>query len=206
MHPDVHVIEPGRSDEAEAAVRLLMETDAGLFAFYGGGSLDLWAEIAALEWRAERGIYCHDMSHVVRLDGELAALLLCYTPERDRRIDWSLGSSRGTIDAARMRHLDEARRLTACLFPAVPPDAYYVQNIAVRPEARGRGLGVALMRRAFELASEAGCRSCHLDVDATTPAVGFYVGLGFRVAARTEAPGLPAAAHLRMVLPIPFLA
>jgi ribosomal protein S18 acetylase RimI-like enzyme len=65
---------------------------------------------------------------------------------------------------------------------------------------QGRGLGHKLMEQALVLAREAGCQSCHLDVDSSTPAVRFHERLGFRVLVRTEVPGLPTIPpHLRLV-------
>jgi ribosomal protein S18 acetylase RimI-like enzyme len=83
----------------------------------------------------------------------------------------------------------------------IPEDAYYVQNVAAAPRVRGLGLGRRLMERAFDLARAEGCRSCHLDVDSSSPAVRFYEHLGMRVLIKTEVPDiLDGHAHFRMAL------
>jgi len=57
-----------------------------------------------------------------------------------------------------------------------------------------------LMEAAFELGRSEGCRSCHLDVDSSTPAVQFYERLGMRILVETRVPVIPGVhAHYRMV-------
>jgi hypothetical protein len=58
------------------------------------------------------------------------------------------------------------------------------------------------MELAFKRGREEGCRSCHLDVGSTNPAVDFYQELGMYVAIETSVPrllrlGIPS--HYRMV-------
>src|SRR5262245_31106027 len=94
------VIEPGRPDDAPAAAKLITDTDVELFRLYGGGDLGLWEAITAWEWRGERGIYSHTMSHVARLDGEVVGVLVSYSAQRFAALDWSLGGSRPHFEAA----------------------------------------------------------------------------------------------------------
>jgi ribosomal protein S18 acetylase RimI-like enzyme len=200
-------IEVGRPDGGPAAAQLIADTDVALFSLYGGGNLDMWRSIAGTEWRAPRGIYTHKLSHVARRDEEIVGLLISYSPneEQEVAIDWSLGSSRGllTIDRGQWEQLDAVRRMATFLFPAIPKDAYYVQNVVTHPtKARGRGLGRQFMELAFERGRAEGCPSCHLDVGSTNPAVDFYQELGMYVAIETTVPrllrlGIPS--HYRMV-------
>jgi ribosomal protein S18 acetylase RimI-like enzyme len=196
-------IEPGRPEDAAAASRLLFETDPVLFGLYGSGDRDLWREVAGWEWRSETGIYSHTMSHVARVGGEVVGLLVSYTPRRDALTDWSLGASRAHIDPGRWRRMEEVRSLSAFLFPAIPGDAYYVQNVVTDQGVRRRGLGRRLMELAFGLGREEGCRACHLDVGSDNPAVQFYRNLGMSVEVETAVPalmrhGIPR--HYRMVV------
>jgi ribosomal protein S18 acetylase RimI-like enzyme len=194
-------IVPAHPDDAPEAARLIAETDAELFRFYTNGDLDLWVQVAECEWRAERGIYSYTMSHVIRPAGHVAGLLIAYSSRRHDLIDWSLESSLGRLGPDRLSRIDPVRSLASYLFPNLPGDAFYVQNIATHPSVRRRGLGRRLMERAFELGLAEGCRTCHLDVDSSTQAVRFYEGLGMRVAVRTEVPGIPSVhAHYRMVI------
>ena len=56
-----------------------------------------------------------------------------------------------------------------------------IYNIAVAPEARGRGVGEALFRHLIEKAEERGCDTVNLEVRAgNDAAMGLYNKLGFR--------------------------
>ena len=194
-------IVPAHTDDAAEAARLIAETDVDLFRLYTHGDLDLWVEVAECEWRAERGIYSHTMSHVIRRTGHVAGLLVAYSSHRHDLIDWSLVSARRLLGPDRLSRIDLVRSLASFLFPMIPKDAFYVQNVATHSSVQGGGLGRRLMERAFQLGLAEGCRTCHLDVDSSTPAVDFYKHLGMRVAVRTEVPGIPSVhAHYRMVI------
>ena len=195
------VIEPGSPDDAPAAARLIAETDVALFTFCGGGDLGVWVELSEWEWRQHRGVYCWAMSHVARLEGRLVGLLVSYSSRQHATIDWSFGGARAHLSSERWGRVAAAHRLVPFLFPSIPEDAYYVQNLAAQPSVRGRGLGRRLMELAFDRGRAAGCRSCHLDVDSSTPAVQFYEHLGMRVLVRTEVPDIPGVhTHFRMVI------
>ena len=194
-------IVPARPEDAPQAARLIAATDTDLFRWYTGGDLNLWVEVSEHEWRSQSGIYSHTMSHVIRRESDVVGLLVAYSFPRNAGIDWSLGSSRARLGSPRLSRIDLVRSVASFLFPRHPEDAFYVQNIAVSPPARGGGLGQRLMERAFELGRAEGCRTCHLDVDSSTPTVQFYERLGFRVLVRTEVPSIPSVhAHYRMVI------
>jgi ribosomal protein S18 acetylase RimI-like enzyme len=189
-------------DDAPSAARLIAATDADLFSWYTDGDLDLWVEVSEHEWQSQSGIYSHTMSHVIRRESDVVGLLVAYSFPRNARIDWSLGSSRARLGSARLSRIDRVRSMASFLFPKLPEDAFYVQNIAVSPSVQRSGLGRRLMQRAFELGRAEGCRACHLDVDSSsTPAVRLYQSLGLRVLVQTEVPGIPSVhAHYRMVI------
>lgn len=57
----------------------------------------------------------------------------------------------------------------------------YLEDLFVRPEARGAGLGKALLAHLAALAVERGCARLEWSVlDWNAPAIGFYRGLGAR--------------------------
>lgn len=57
----------------------------------------------------------------------------------------------------------------------------YLEDLFVRPEARGEGLGKALLRAVAAIAVERGCRRLEWAViDWNEPAIGFYKSLGAR--------------------------
>jgi ribosomal protein S18 acetylase RimI-like enzyme len=193
------VIEPGRPEDAAQAARLIAETDRELFRSYVG-DLASWVEISEHEWRHERGIYCYRMADVVRAGSALRGLLISYSGEAPLKIDWSLGSSAPLLAPALEAQVQRMRRRVQFLFPDIPEDVWYVQNIAVVAEGRRGGLGTALMKLAEERAAAAGRVEVHLDVDSSQPAVGFYRELGYKVLVETRVPDLPSVhTHYRMV-------
>jgi ribosomal protein S18 acetylase RimI-like enzyme len=194
-------IVPAHPDDVPGAARLIAETDADLFRHYTGGDLDLWVEVSECEWRAQQGIYSHTMSHVIRRQGQVVGLLVAYSFRRNAGIDWSLGSSRARLGSARLSRIDLVRSSASFPSPSLPADAFYVQNVVTHPSVQGCGLGRRLMERAFELGRAEGCRTCHFDVDSSTPAVRFYEHLGMRMLVRTEVASIPGVhAHYRMVI------
>lgn len=60
-------------------------------------------------------------------------------------------------------------------------DGGWVNQIAVRREHRGRGLGQALLRAAFTAAAEHGARRFELSTDSRTGALGLYQHVGMAV-------------------------
>jgi ribosomal protein S18 acetylase RimI-like enzyme len=196
-------LEPGQPGDADAAGRLIAATDADLFRYLTGGSLDAWTAIAAREWRAERGIYGYTMADVARRGGELLGVAVSYHSRRLAEFDWTLGASLPHSPADVAACVRERFPVAAFLFPTVPPDAWYLQNIAVASAFRGAGLGRVLVDAARARGRAAGCRSLHLDVDSSVPAVRFYERLGFEVLVETRVPRIPGVhTHYRMILPL----
>jgi ribosomal protein S18 acetylase RimI-like enzyme len=141
------------------------------------------------------------MSHVIRRQGEVVGLLVAYASRRQATIDWSLAGSRARLGSDRLSGIDLVHSPAAFLFPSLPGDAFYVQNVATHPSVQRSGLGRRLMERALELGRAEGCRTCHLDVDSSTQAVRFYEDLGFLPLVRTEVLTIPEVhAHYRMVI------
>jgi ribosomal protein S18 acetylase RimI-like enzyme len=193
-------LEPGRPVDAPIAARLVAETDRDLFTFLTGGSLSAWIEISEHEWRHERGIYSYTMADMVRVGATIHGLVVSYLSGRHLEIDWDLGSSAPYVSADLMARIRAVRDVVFSLFPAIPDGVWYVQNIAVAPEAQGKGLGRFLMKAIEARAAEAGCAALHLDVDSSSPAVRFYLRLGFEVLVETRVPSIPGVqAHYRMV-------
>jgi ribosomal protein S18 acetylase RimI-like enzyme len=198
----VCVVEPGKQGDGPEAARLIAETDKDLFKFCTGDNVQAWEDLAKWEWREDRGIYGFRRSHVVRDETGLLGLLVSYPSRYDSEIDWDFKSSRDHMDPSLWHRITENyNNLAAFLFPTIPKDAYYVQNVVTRSSTRRLGLGRRLMEVAFELGKSEGCRACHLDVDSSSiPALKLYEKLGMRVLVKTEVPAIRGVhAHYRMV-------
>ena len=93
--------------------------------------------------------------------------------------------------------------------PVIPPYAFYLQNIAVRGNLRGGGMGEKLFQAIVARAREKRYTALHLDVVSDNPAVSFYRRNGMEVLSETDLPGLKRnytqPSRYRMVLDIPAL-
>ncbi len=81
-------ISPGRIEDAPAAARLLADTMAGFgVAVLGLGDEQMELK-ALLRWFGEKdNRFSHQFSHMARLDGEMAGLLLCFPGREAARIN-----------------------------------------------------------------------------------------------------------------------
>jgi GNAT superfamily N-acetyltransferase len=104
----------------------------------------------------------------------------CWVAEQDAELLGYLFSHPGRLDAPPLLHaeLDD--------LPA-QPDAYALHDLALRPQAQGRGLGRLLFERVLQQAAAAGLPA--ISLVAVQGSATFWARLGF-------APVLPAPAQL----------
>ena len=100
-----------------------------------------------------------------------------------------------------LEHSDNASWLN----PVVSPGTYYVHALAVKPEARGKRVGMRLLANAMERGRAAGHKRFQLDVLSDNPAVNFYQSMGLELlvesrAPKPEAAGVPPEWRMGMVL------
>lgn len=84
---------------------------------------------------------------------------------------WVLGDDHGYVQATL---LHDSR--------AIHPDTLYIENMEVKPDLRGRGLGRALYDKAERFAENVGAE--WIQIDSEADAVGFWVEMGFRETGR----------------------
>jgi mycothiol synthase len=102
---------------------------------------------------------------------------------------WVQDRTRGPdYDPSLWRLAWEDRRLVGALVASVLGDQGWVTLLGVRKEARGHGIGAALLRSAFEAVATRGIRSVVLTVDAANPtgATALYERVGMRVVGRFD--------------------
>jgi mycothiol synthase len=99
--------------------------------------------------------------------------------------DWTQGSD---YDPSLWRLAWEHRRLVGALTAVVRGDQGWVTLLGIRREARGRGIGGALLQRAFEAFATRRIRAVVLVVDAanSTGATALYERVGMRVVKRFD--------------------
>ena len=112
---------------------------------------------------------------------------------------WGRAGDTGLVAVA-----EDGRRLGAAwyrLYPAENPSSGFVAadipelSIGVVPEARGRGIGSALLDALLALAQQQGHRAVSLSVDRENPAIRLYERKGFRAVSDTD----PTVSWLTMV-------
>ena len=74
------------------------------------------------------------------------------------------------------------------LNPMVHSGVHYVHALSVKPEARGKRVGMALLSHAMRTASAAGFKKLQLDVLSDNPAVNFYQSMGLELLVESRAP------------------
>ncbi|MFC6704531.1 GNAT family N-acetyltransferase [Flexivirga alba] len=81
------------------------------------------------------------------------------------------------------RDTPDGESLVGALFSVIDTNhgTLYVDRLAVRADARGRGFARALLADVFAIALDDGATGCELSTDSRTGALGLYTGLGMQV-------------------------
>ena len=74
------------------------------------------------------------------------------------------------------------------LNPALHEGVHYVHALSVKPEARGKRVGMQLLSTAMQTAKAAGYKALQLDVLSDNPAVNFYQSMGLSLLVESRAP------------------
>lgn len=116
---------------------------------------------------------------------EKAANQAIATPEALRRNLFGEGFGRGPVADCLIGELDGSPQGFALYFSNFSTwngtPGIYLEDLFVRPAARGRGLGKALLIQLARIAAERGCGRLEWAVlDWNEPAIGFYKALGAR--------------------------
>jgi len=128
------------------------------------------------------------------LDAVLAVQALCYPPSMQEPAAVVLARLRtaptttlvagegGTVRAYLFAYPSRLGRITPLAAPFVPaplPDTLYLHDLAVAPQALGRGLGRRLVQRLLDGAAACGLR--HAALVSVQDTRRFWEGLGFQV-------------------------
>lgn len=178
---------------------------------YQFGSRDFFNRDVEASWPMAGTLFGWDGSHLA-LDGEeLAGILVSFPgPEFNERKIAMAGASgvmleNGLAEESEILGLIERAEHARWLNPELRPSTYYIHAVAVKPEYRGRQVGVRLIKHARELGLKLDCATLELDVLSDNPAVAFYRSQELTVLAETTAPkpsafGIPPELRMGMML------
>lgn len=145
-------------------------------------------------WRAPGTIFSSDSAILSIEEGKLLGVAIAFNGGKYReRIRaggplWEEMLKADEVTTEEIAGVTERAKLASWLNPVIYSNTFYVHALAVKPEARGKGVGYSMMEYLFEEAKELGYQEFQLDVLSDNPAVGFYRSLGLEVLAETKAP------------------
>ena len=145
-------------------------------------------------WRAPGTIFSSDSAILSIEEGKLLGVAIAFNGGKYReRIRaggplWEEMLKADEVTTEEIAGVTERAKLASWLNPVVYSNTFYVHALAVKPEARGKGVGYSMMECLFDEAKELGYQEFQLDVLSDNPAVGFYRSLGLEVLAETKAP------------------
>ena len=145
-------------------------------------------------WRTPGTLFSSDSAILSIEEGELLGVAIAFNGGKYReRIRaggplWEEMLKADEVTTEEIAGVTERAKLASWLNPVIYSNTFYVHALAVKPEARGKGVGYSMMECLFDEAKELGYQEFQLDVLSDNPAVGFYRSLGLEVLAETKAP------------------
>ena len=145
-------------------------------------------------WRAPGTIFSSDSTILSSEEGKLRGVAIAFNGGKYReRIRaggpiWEEMLKAKEVTTEEIAGVTERAKLASWLNPVIYSNTFYVHALAVKPEARGKGVGYSMMEYLFDEAKDLGYQEFQLDVLSDNPAVGFYRSLGLEVLAETRAP------------------
>ena len=189
------------SDAPDIGRLILLSAEHFLPAIFGPGIAKVLDELAA-----RRGsLFGHEHVWIAEQQGMTRGMLLGYPGVIKAAEDLRTG-----LALLRSLKADMIRRIGPLLamqsaIGRIAKDEYYISNVAVYPDFRGRGIGAQLIGRAVEEAGRAGIRSVVLDVESdNAEARRLYERIGFRKVSETPPTTLESRRFVffRMAMPL----
>lgn len=151
-------------------------------------------ELVARSWSTDGTLFAAEATHLA-LDGDqlLGIEIGFHGPElRDRQAAlgplWGQMLETGSLTQEDISEVLERSDHASWLNPVVHSGIYYVHALSVKPEARGKRVGMRLLSAAMDRARAAGNRGLQLDVLSDNPAVNFYQSMGLELLVESRAP------------------
>jgi ribosomal protein S18 acetylase RimI-like enzyme len=182
------ILGPATRDEADGAAALIYRTGPKVFDYLFGGK-EAARDVVAHHWIAPEGLYSFAIATLARQGSTVLGLVQGFAAsEMAAQNAATIERARESLDADEFAALEMRAGVLSGLFAEAPPDAFYIEHLAVSPGARHNGCGRALMHHCFQVARAQGLSTVQLDVLADSPAVAFYRLLGMESGATQRDP------------------
>jgi ribosomal protein S18 acetylase RimI-like enzyme len=195
--------EPAEAASADAAARLIYDTDPRLFDCFFENDYSRFLLFCTNQWREQQSLYSFSNATAAVVGEKLAGLELGYDRKgRDRAIPNMAKRTKDLLTPEAFSHYAKIGGYVRYLTPPIPNNAYYVMFLATAPEERGKGIGGKLLENAFDRARGQGYDACHLDVASDNRAVRFYQSLGMEILSESRVIPLEkmgVKSHFRMI-------
>ena len=180
----------GQSDDAQAAARLLYESDPPYYDFWLGNRAAALRLLQAL-WCHPEGAYSATHCQVLRDANGVRALYYAYPTIHEPDLELQSQRALRLLAGDGLDQLQQREAQLALLFPRLADPAYYLRTLCVSTAQRGAGLGAQMLRHIADEALEQGYSLLLTDVDSGNPgAVRFYLRAGFSTLVETRVPAL----------------
>ncbi|HPR42513.1 MAG TPA: N-acetyltransferase [Candidatus Methanofastidiosa archaeon] len=172
------------SHDIEKVSELIYGTDDGLFALLFGNDMETAVSNIGKLVRLGNNSFGHENIYVdIDENGSIQGLLIAYSGKEKKRMNDGQAFG-GVFSLAKRIRLWVLNSLivSRLINGSIGPDEFYISNVSVSPESRGKGIGTELMDKAQETAKEKGCDTLLLDVAIENDgAKRLYERLGFEI-------------------------
>jgi ribosomal protein S18 acetylase RimI-like enzyme len=154
----------------------------------------IFEEMVQRSWQTDGTLFAADATRLA-LDGDdlLGIEIGFHGPEfRERTAAlaplWADMLSEGIATQADVELVLERSAHAEWLNPVVHSRIHYVHALSVKPQARGKRVGMKLLAEAISNARQTGYAKLQLDVLSDNPAVNFYQSMGLELLVESRAP------------------
>lgn len=178
---------------------------------YHFGNRTLFDAVVSRSWLTPGTLFGADAATLAVEGDELLGLVIAFGgPEYRSRIQaldalWPEILESGLYSEENLGALLERSEHAHWLNPVLRPGVHYVHALSVKPEHRGKQLGVNLLNAAMEEGRKRKATSLELDVLSDNPAVHFYSSMGLKLLVESRAPdpeafGVPPEWRMGVIL------
>ncbi len=161
---------------------------------YHFGSRSLFDAVVSRSWLTPGSLFAADAATLAVEGDELLGLMIAFDGleyrNRIKALDtlWPEILESGACREEDVSGLLERSEHAHWLNPVLRAGVYYVHALSVKPQHRGKQLGVGLLNAAMEDGRKSESTVLELDVLSDNPAVHFYSSMGLKLRVESRAP------------------